>query len=55
MTLLIVAWAYVLANSIGGREELIISPHPNGWALGLVLALALDLVRAGAPGPREDA
>jgi hypothetical protein len=44
---------WLVANTIGGKEPLILDPM-NAWAATLVLAVALDLARAGGV-PRRDA
>jgi len=37
---------WLIANNVGGHEPLIIDPV-NAWAGTLILAVALDLSRAG--------
>jgi hypothetical protein len=37
---------WLIANNVGGHEPLIIDPV-NAWAATLILAVALDLSRAG--------
>jgi hypothetical protein len=37
---------WLIANNVGGHEPLVIDPV-NGWAATLILAVALDLARAG--------
>lgn len=45
MTVLwIVIW--FVANNVGGHEPLLLNPV-NGWTATLILAIALDLARAG--------
>jgi hypothetical protein len=44
---------WLVANNIGANEPLILDPM-NAWAATLVLAVALDLARAGGV-PRRDA
>ena len=45
MTLLwLVIW--FIANNVGGHEALLLNPV-NGWTGTLILAVALDLARAG--------
>ena len=52
MTLLwFVIW--LVANNVGAHEPLVIAPM-NAWAATLILAVALDLGRAGGlPGPNH--
>jgi hypothetical protein len=37
---------WLIANNVGGHEPLVIDPV-NAWAATLILAVALDLGRAG--------
>ena len=37
---------WLIANNVGGHETLVIDPV-NAWAATLILAVALDLGRAG--------
>jgi hypothetical protein len=44
---------WLIANNVGGHEPLAISPV-NAWAATLILAVALDLSRAGGLPGRSD-
>ena len=44
---------WLSANNVGGHEPLAISPV-NAWAGTLILAVALDLSRAGGLPGRSD-
>jgi hypothetical protein len=43
---------WLVANNLGGNEPLILDPM-NAWAATLVLAVALDLARAGGVPGRD--
>ena len=44
---------WLIANNVGGHEPLVIDPV-NAWAATLILAVALDLGRAGGVPGRTD-
>jgi hypothetical protein len=44
---------WLIANNVGGYEPLAISPV-NAWTGSLILAVALDLSRAGGLPGRSD-
>ena len=45
---------WLIANSVGGHEELVADPV-NAWRAALILAIALDLGRAGGLPERGSA
>ena len=49
-----VVWLVIwfIANNVGGHEPLLLDPV-NGWTGTLILAVALDLARAGGVPQRS--